>query len=165
MTTPTERVGARRRPIQTFALLVGVVFLLVGVLGFVPGVTADFDRFGLAGPHSEAALLGVFQVSALHNVVHLLFGVAGVAAARSWGSARLFLGAGGFLYLLFWVYGSVVHAIGHAGGAANFLPFNSADNLLHLGLGVGMILLAVLGTALERAHGQYPGREQRGHDR
>ncbi|WP_158841168.1 DUF4383 domain-containing protein [Saccharothrix deserti] len=162
MTTSAERVGTRRRPVQALALLVGVVFLLVGVLGFVPGATEGLDRIGFAGPHSEAMLFGLYQVSVLHNVLHLAFGVAGIAAAWTRGASRLFLGAGGFLYVLLWVYGSVVHSMDHDGGTANFAPFNPADNLLHLGLGAGMVLLAVLGTAFEGARGQYPGREQRG---
>jgi hypothetical protein len=162
MTSSTARVGTRRQPVQALALFVGVVFLLVGVLGFVPGATVDLDTIGFAGPHSQARLFGVFQVSVLHNALHLLFGVAGILAASTRGRSRLFLVAGGFLYLLLWVYGSVVHSIDHDGGPANFGPFNSADNLLHLGLGAGMVLLAVLATAAERSRGRYPGREQRG---
>ncbi|WP_367128027.1 DUF4383 domain-containing protein [Saccharothrix sp. HUAS TT1] len=162
MTTSAERVGARRRPVQALALFVGVVFLLVGVLGFVPGATADLDRITFAGPHSGAELFGVFQVSVLHNALHLLFGVAGVLAAATRGASRLFLVAGGFAYLLLWIYGSVVHSIDHEGGPANFAPVNPADNLLHLGLGAGMVLLAVLATVAERSAGRYPGREQRG---
>ncbi|TQM77853.1 uncharacterized protein DUF4383 [Saccharothrix saharensis] len=162
MTTSTDRVGTRRRPVQGLALFVGAVFLLVGVLGFVPGVTTALDGLRFAGPHSEALLFGLFQVSVLHNALHLLFGVAGILAASSRGASRLFLGAGGFLYLVLWVYGSVVHSIDHEGGAANFAPFNAADNLLHLGLGAGMIIAAVLATVFERARGRYPGREQRG---
>ncbi|MDQ2586582.1 DUF4383 domain-containing protein [Saccharothrix yanglingensis] len=158
MTTSAERVEADRRPVQVFALLVGAVFLVVGVLGFVPGVTAEYGELGFAGPHSHALLFGVFQVSVLHNLVHLLFGVAGLAASRARGTARLFLVAGGFVYLLLWVYGSIV---GEDGGA-NFVPFNAADNLLHLGLGAGMVLLAVVATFVERSRGQYPDREQRG---
>ena len=162
MTSPTDRVGVRRRPVQALALLVGAVFLLVGVLGFVPGATTALDGLRFAGPHSEAMLFGLFQVSVLHNALHLLFGVAGILAGASWGAARLFLVVGGFLYLLLWVYGSVVHSIGHDSGAANFAPFSPADNLLHLGLGAGMIILAVSATVIERAQGRYPGREQRG---
>ncbi|MGM1062348.1 DUF4383 domain-containing protein [Saccharothrix sp. Mg75] len=158
MTTSAERVKAGRRPVQAFALLVGAVFLVVGVLGFVPGVTTLYDQMAFAGTHSHALLFGVFQVSVLHNLVHLLFGVAGVLGSRARGTARLFLVAGGFAYLLLWVYGSIV---GEDGGA-NFAPFNAADNLLHLGLGVGMVLLAVVATVVERSRGQYPDREQRG---
>ncbi|MEU4746896.1 DUF4383 domain-containing protein [Actinosynnema sp. NPDC023658] len=94
--------------------------------------------------------------------VFLLFGAAGVLAASSTGASRLFLAAGGFVYLLLWVYGAAVHSTDHDGDPANFAPFNSADNLLHLGLGAGMVLLAVLATVAERAQGRYPGREQRG---
>ena len=69
-------VGTRTN-IQKAALAVGVVFLLVGVLGFIPGITSNYDTLQFAGPESEAQLLGLFQVSILHNIVHLLFGVAG----------------------------------------------------------------------------------------
>ncbi|QFZ21350.1 DUF4383 domain-containing protein [Saccharothrix syringae] len=158
MTTSADRVDTRRRPVQSFSLLVGAVFLLVGVLGFIPGVTDHYEHLGFAGPGSDAELFGVFEVSVLHNLLHLLFGVLGVAAARAAGASRAFLVVGGFLYLLLWVYGSIIDV----DSAVNFAPFNSADNLLHLGLGAGMILLAVLATALERSRGQYPGREQRG---
>ncbi|MDI9949424.1 DUF4383 domain-containing protein [Rhodococcus sp. IEGM 1305] len=68
-----------RSPLQLAALIVGVVFLLVGVLGFIPGITTNYDMLTFAGHHSEAKLLGVFEVSILHNIVHLLFGVAMVA--------------------------------------------------------------------------------------
>ncbi|HEX6340121.1 DUF4383 domain-containing protein [Umezawaea sp.] len=154
--TPHARVAAatreRRRPVQSFALFVGAVFLLVGVLGFVPGVTADFGEMTFAGPHSGALLFGVFAVSVLHNLVHLLFGVLGLLAARTRGPARAYLVVGGGVYLLLWVYGSAVGE--HM--AANVVPFNVADNWLHLGLGAGMVLLGVAGTAAERSRGQYP---------
>ncbi|HLU43103.1 MAG TPA: DUF4383 domain-containing protein, partial [Microthrixaceae bacterium] len=47
--------------------LVGVVFLLVGVLGFIPGITTNYDAMEFAGHESGAELFGVFQVSILHN--------------------------------------------------------------------------------------------------
>jgi hypothetical protein len=141
-----------RAPARTTDLLrlaaraVGAVFLLVGVLGFVPGITSDYGDLGLAGHHSMAMLLGVFQVSVLHNVVHLLFGVAGLALSRSSAGARAFLVGGGAVYLVLWVYGLVVDE----GSQADFVPLNSADNWLHLLLGVGMI---GLGAVLSRRRG------------
>ena len=60
------------------ALAVGAVFLVVGLLGFVPGITTHDEQLTFAGHHSDAALLGIFNVSVLHNLVHLLFGVAGI---------------------------------------------------------------------------------------
>jgi len=59
-------------------MAVAVAFLLIGVLGFVPGVTSDYGAMEFAGHESGALLLGLFQVSILHNIVHLLYGVAGL---------------------------------------------------------------------------------------
>ncbi|WP_445156101.1 DUF4383 domain-containing protein [Arthrobacter sp. Hor0625] len=123
---------------QKAALAVGVVFLLVGVLGFIPGITSG--SLGLAGHESEALLLGLFQVSVLHNIVHLLFGVAGILMARSHPQAKNFLLYGGVVYLILWIYGLL---IGHD-TAANFVPVNNADNWLHLVLGIGMIAMSLL---------------------
>lgn len=88
-----------RTPVQNAALVAGAVFLLVGVLGFVPGVTTHYDQLTFGGHHSDAALLGIFNVSILHNLVHLAFGVAGIALSRTFNSARAYLIAGGAVYL------------------------------------------------------------------
>ncbi|WP_197074825.1 DUF4383 domain-containing protein [Rhodococcus sp. MEB064] len=142
----TNRAGrtvVRRSPIQWGALLVGVVFLAVGILGFIPGITSDYDMLTFAGHHSGAHLLGIFEVSILHNIVHLLFGVAGIALSRNPSTARTFLIGGGVVYLVLFVYGLVIDR----DSSANFVPVNNADNWLHLVLGVGMI---GLGLALPR---------------
>jgi hypothetical protein len=143
--TPRGRAGARAGAptlVQRAALVVGAVFLLVGVLGFIPGVTTDYSDLSMAGHQSDAMLLGLFQVSILHNLVHLLFGVAGIALARSRDGARLFLLGGGVIYLVLWLYGLVINSE----SAANFIPVNTADNWLHLLLGVGMIAAGLLTT-------------------
>jgi hypothetical protein len=127
-------------PIQTAATVASVVFIAVGVLGFIPGITTDFDTITFAGHDSDAMLLGIFQVSVLHNIVHLLFGVVGLALARTAAGARNFLIGGGLVYLLLWVYGLVVDE----SSDANFVPLNDADDWLHLVLGAGMILLGLL---------------------
>ena len=129
-----------RHPVQIVALLAGAAFLLVGILGFVPGITSDYSDLSFAGRRSGAHLLGLFQVSVLHNVVHLLFGVIGLAAARSAAGARKFLIGAGAIYLVLTVYGFLV---GHD-SPANFVPVNTADNLLHLGLGAGMLAAGLL---------------------
>ncbi|MET9343077.1 DUF4383 domain-containing protein [Nonomuraea sp. NPDC003804] len=138
----TRRKPVTRSPVQLAALVVGAVFLLVGVLGFIPGITTHYHALAVAGPGSGALLLGVFQVSILHNVVHLLFGVAGILLARTWAGARGYLIVGGVIYLLLWVYGLL---IGHH-SPANFVPVNMADNWLHLFLGLGMVALGFLLT-------------------
>lgn len=122
------------------ALAVGAVFLLVGILGFIPGITTNYDDMKFAGHHSNAQLLGIFGVSVLHNLVHLAFGVAGVALSRTWDGARAFLIGGGAIYLLLFVYGLLVDRHDEA----NFVPLDQADNWLHFVLGVTMIALGVL---------------------
>lgn len=146
-TTSTSSSSMTASPLQIAAAAVGVVFLLVGVAGFVPGLSTNLDELELAGHHSEAQLLGIFGVSVLHNAVHLLFGVAGLALARSWSGARAFLLGGGAIYLVLAVYGMVVDR--HS--QANFVPLDEADNWLHLALGVAMI---GVGTVLGRTPGQ-----------
>jgi hypothetical protein len=131
---------------KRITLVVAATFLLVGVLGFIPGITTDYGDMTFAGHESEAELLGLFQVSVLHNIVHLLFGVVGLAAARAGRTAVTYLLAGGATYLLLAAYGAVV---GHDDDA-NFVPVNGADDLLHLGLGVGMIALGLLALRVGR---------------
>ncbi|MDP9793870.1 putative small integral membrane protein [Catenuloplanes nepalensis] len=138
--TSHSATAATRSPIRTAALVYAVVFLLVGVAGFIPGVTTNYDTMQFAGHESDALLLGLFQVSILHNIVHLLYGAAGLALARTVNGARLFLVVGGATYLVLWLYGLV---IGHD-TAANFVPLNDADNWLHLFLAVTMIALGLL---------------------
>ena len=140
--TQTERAETLNPAIRKVATAVGAVFLLVGILGFIPGITTSYSQLSFAGPDSGARLLGLFQVSILHNIVHLLFGVAGLAMARRADSARTYLMGGGVIYLMLWIYGLVVDK----GSSANFVPFNDADNWLHLGLGLGMIALGVLAS-------------------
>jgi hypothetical protein len=138
-TTTTERTR-----VQLVAGAVGAVFLLVGILGFVPGVVKNFDDLSFASHHSGAELLGIFQVSVLHNIVHLLFGVAGLALARKGErAATLFLLVGGLVYIVLAVYGA---AIENGTSALNFVPVNEADSYLHLGLGSLMIAAGVVVT-------------------
>lgn len=131
----------------TAAAVTAVVFVVVGVLGFIPGVTTNYDGLGFAGPDSTAQLLGLFQVSVLHNVVHLLLGVTGLLMARTARTAFGYFIGGGVIYLVLWGYGLV---IGHH-SPANFVPVNSADNWLHLGLAAGMIVLGLVLRPRRRA--------------
>jgi hypothetical protein len=121
-----------RTPVQNVARLAGIVFLLVGIAGFIPGVTTNlYDGLEFAGNDGDAELLGIFKVSVLHNIVHGLFGVAGLALAATASGARTFLLGGGAVYVALWLLGVF--------GGADWIPANDADNWLHLGLGVAMI--------------------------
>jgi hypothetical protein len=133
MTTTTPRYMA----VQGAALLVAVTFLVVGLCGFIPGVTTDYGQLGWAG-RSGAKLFGVFSVSGLHNVMHLAFAVVGLLLIRSYASARAYLIGGGLLYLAVWVGGTLIDHIKANVGAAS-----GADNWLHYGLGAAMVILGL----------------------
>ena len=141
-TTPTEAAGVQAGMMtltQRIASVVGAVFALVGVAGFIPGLTQNLDAIAWAGNESDAKLLGLFDVSVLHNLVHLAFGILGLTAARAWNWARNFLIWGGATYLGLAIYGMVIDLASEA----NFVPLNKADNWLHLGLGAGMVGLGL----------------------
>ncbi|GAA1157004.1 DUF4383 domain-containing protein [Nocardioides aquiterrae] len=141
MSTPHHTASTPPTWLPTAATVVGATFLLVGVLGFIPGVTTNYGDLTFAGHRSDAELLGIFEVSILHNIVHLAFGVVGLAAARAAATAGWYLLVGGLVYAVLWVYGL---AVGEESGA-NFVPLNSADNWLHFVLAVAMIALGAVG--------------------
>ncbi len=128
-------------PVQSLARLVGAVFLLAGAAGFVPGLTTNlYEGLEFAGDAGNAELLGLFEVSVLHNIVHALFGVGILMAATPAGARTYLLGSGALNALLF--------LIGIA-AAGDWLPINGGDNWLHLGLAVGLLGLGLI-TARER---------------
>ena len=135
MTTTTPKIMA----VQGAALLVAAAFLVIGVLGFIPGVTTDYDLLEWAGHHSGAKLFGVFAVSGLHNIVHLAFGVVGFVLARTYAASRAYFSRRRLVYLGLWLHGLLMDQ----GSRANIVPVNGADNWLHFGLGVGMVLLGL----------------------
>ncbi|MCF2571757.1 DUF4383 domain-containing protein [Brevibacterium sp. UCMA 11754] len=131
----TDRTG-----VQIISGIFGAVFLLVGILGFVPGITQNLDTMMFAGHHSQAALLGIFQVSVLHNIVHLLFGVVGLLGLKSRRLAKTYLIVGGIIYAVLWIYGLVVPME----SMGNFVPLNTADNWLHFVLAAAMITTGIV---------------------
>lgn len=124
--------------VQGAAVLVAAAFLAVAIAGFIPGLTTHLDQLHWAhGSRSE--LFGVFEVSVVHNLVHLGFGAAGLALAGTFARARAYLIGGGLIFLGLWVYGLLIDL----SGPRNILPLNDADNWLHLAIGVVMTLLGV----------------------
>lgn len=87
---------------QYFALIVGIIFLLVGVAGFIPNLVtppaADPDAVGLGLTNGYGYLMGLFPINVLHNVVHLTVGILGILGSISLGSARLFSGVLALFY-------------------------------------------------------------------
>lgn len=76
--------------IRTFALIFGIVYMLVGILGFIPGLTQHHDIPNLTVKPFSGSILGLFPINVLHNVVHMAIGAWGILASRSVGASRLF---------------------------------------------------------------------------
>lgn len=83
---------------RTFALIVGIVFLFVGIAGFIPGLIsmpavasdAPLDVPNLRFTDGYGNVLGLFPTNFLHNAVHIVVGVLGIAAATSFSGALVF---------------------------------------------------------------------------
>ena len=124
--------------IRQMAFILGAVFLLIGVLGFVPSATTD------------GMLLGMFHVNPAHNFVHLLSGVVAVVAGLSGGSAPL------WFFRVFGIIYGLVAILGFMGGSEPVLGMianNRADVWLHALLSLVSLILGFLPIAhLRHAH-------------
>ena len=127
--------GQEVTPMQDVGAAIGLGIVLLGSLGFLPGLTTG--RLEVAGSGSEAMLFGIFQVSVLHNLLHIGIGAVGMLLSWFQRGAFWFLTVGGIGYVAVGVYGLLVPD----GHAADFVPLNLADDFLHLGLGVLMLVL------------------------
>lgn len=90
-----------------FATLYGIVFLLAGIAGFVPGLSPEHAHPGVAVEGASRLALGLFPVNVIHNLVHLLFGLWGLAVARSEAAARLYAKAVAVIYAVLTLAGLV----------------------------------------------------------
>ena len=115
---------------RTFALIFGIVFLAVGILGFgvVPGLLEDQSGSGL---QVSGMLLGKFHVNGAHNIIHILFGLWGLAASRSPGGAIAYFKVVSVVYILLAVLG-LIEATKHGFGYVELGDYNV---YLHAGLG------------------------------
>lgn len=134
----------RRTPAQTYALAVGAVLALGGVLGFF--YNASFAT-GDATLTDRDAVLGVLDVNGWHNVVHAASGAVGLVVAGSWHGARLYALALGAVYAVVAVAG---FAAGDGESLLGLLPVNTEDNVLHALIALGGVG-AYAGTASEPA--------------
>ena len=92
---------------QLFARVLGIVFLIIGALGFVPGLLTESHHADVTLDTGLGFLLGMFAVNIAHNAVHLLFGVWGLAASRSMNAAALYGKVVGVSYGLFAILGLI----------------------------------------------------------
>ncbi|MCP3804393.1 DUF4383 domain-containing protein [Allokutzneria sp. A3M-2-11 16] len=144
---PQRVLAGSRTPVQWAAGVVAATFLFLGIFGLVPGLTTDYALLKMAGPRSGAELFGVFDVSVLHNVVHLLFGAAGLTLGNTGKGARLFLAVGAGVALALGLYGFLVPQ----DSTANVLPTDAAGTWLHVGLAAVMAVLALCWRVPEKS--------------
>jgi hypothetical protein len=154
--------------LRTMARVFGVVFLLVGVLGFVPGITRMHDTLHTGGATSTGGtataaggdddaypplrvggpghgdLLGLFHVNVLHNIVHVLFGVWGLAAAGSFGGARNYFRGVGVIYAVLAVLGLLPPPFNNTFG---LIPIHGHDVWLHAVLALAGLYLGFAAKA------------------
>lgn len=127
--------AARRSAARAVAGASAALLLALGFGGFVPGVTADLARLGLAGPDSAAQVFGLFGTSVLHNVAHVLLGLVGLIATRERYGPRYYLLGGGAVLAAAGLWGLLTPD----SSGRNALPSNFAGDLLHLGLATVML--------------------------
>lgn len=115
--------------IQKLAKLFGIVFIAIGILGFVPGIT------------SNGNLLGIFEVGTLHNIIHLLSGIVALAMAGDAMKARTYFKVFGVVY-------AIVTIVGFLQGntVLGLIGVNVADNLLHLVIAIVALALGFGGS-------------------
>jgi hypothetical protein len=129
--------------IRTFALVYGIVFVVLGIAGFIPGFVVP-DHTGMetqTAQFGEGLLLGLFPTNAIHNIFHLLWGIWGILSMGDARRAWIYATITAAVYIL-------LSAVGWAWGlntALGVLPLHGNDVWLHLGLGL-VALAAALTT-------------------
>lgn len=111
-----------RSLVQTVALAFGVVYLLVGVLGLLPFTGGSYTQ-------TNSNLLGFVPINLLHNIVHLVIGIAGIAAAASLARSRQFCQLFGLVLILIGIVGIFVS------NPLNLIPIGGFDIVIHLATG------------------------------
>ena len=114
---------------QRFAQVFGAVYLLVGILGFIPPLLIGTVP-GAVGPFA-GLLIGLFAVNWFHSLAHLLIGAVGIAVYRSFSASRAYAFALGVAYGGLFLVGIITGGVG-LGERGGLLPLNGWDNVLHV---------------------------------
>src|SRR2546423_2370509 len=125
--------------VKSMAVLFGIVFLVVGILGFVPAVTKD------------QMLLGIFHVNAAHNAVHLLSGVVALICGMTGvGASRLYFRIFGLVYAAVAVMGFL-----NPGDTMllGLISNNTADTWLHVAIAAVSLLAGLMPARPDAAEG------------
>jgi hypothetical protein len=114
-------------PASLYAGVIGAVLLVAGIIGF-------FYSSSFGSPGEVDAVIGVLDVNAWHNIIHILSGVLGLLAFRAGPQeSRTYALAFGLIYIVVAIWGLI---IGDKESILGFVPVNTEDNILHVILGV-----------------------------
>jgi hypothetical protein len=126
--------GTSRSPAQLYALAVGALLTIAGIIGFF--YNSDFT----SNKAVRDAVFGAFDVNGWHNLLHILTGVIGLIVAASYSSARLYAFVLGAIYVAVAIWGFIA---GDHNSILSIIPVNTPDNVLHLFIGVAGIGAAI----------------------
>jgi hypothetical protein len=140
--------------IKAFSAVFGIIFLLAGVAGFIPGLSPMHDHPGVTFDAGSRLALGLFPVNLLHNLVHIIFGIWGLAAARSFGGSRAYARGVAIVYAVLTVMGLIPFADTTFG----LIPLYGNDVWLHAALAV---IAAYFGFVHRDVANNEPSRETR----
>ena len=116
---------------RTVALVLGVVYVLVGIVGFLPAPLVTENMTDAA----SGAILGIFPINALHNVVHLAIGAALLYGSTATSAAVLVSRIVGAVYIVVGLLGFV------SPSTFGLMPIGGADIFLHLGTGLVLLFI------------------------
>src|SRR5919109_878942 len=128
---PRARPASAWSPAALYALVVGAVLLIAGIIGFA--YSASFGS-----PGEVDSVFGILDVNAWHNIVHIATGALGLLLFRT--AAREYALGLGAVYLVVAIWGFV---IGDGESILGFLPVNTEDNVLHAAIGIAGIAAGV----------------------
>src|SRR5262245_21346221 len=135
---------------RTFSMVLGIIFIVVGVLGFVPGINhmheVDDPNLTVENP-GHGHLLGLFHVNVLHNLVHVVFGILGIVMARA-GKARDYCRFVAIAYGLLAILGLIPGTVQYTFG---LIPIEGNDVWLHALIAVAAAYFGFAAPATERA--------------
>jgi hypothetical protein len=131
-----------RSPAQVYALVIGVTLVAAGILGFFYSAS-----FGTGDGTERDAVLGILDVNAWHNLVHIASGAVGLLVLGSYRGARAYALGLGVVYLLVTLLGFIA---GDGGEILSLIPVNTEDNFLHLLIGIAGIAAGLATPARDR---------------
>jgi hypothetical protein len=120
---------------RKFALIFGIIYVLVGILGFIPGLSTHAPELDASHPvmveMAHGRLLGLFPINAIHNIVHLAIGAWGIFGSRTYGGAKLFAQGLAVLYALLAILGLIPSEMTKT--LFGLAPIHGYDIILHAG--------------------------------